>query len=127
MKIRWTNGSLRYRITPTELQNLVDGKPSQATLDIPGTVWEARLEKSEDLTNIHSLGCTVSIMLSSQDIQELASPETEGVYFKNELGFMYFVEKDFPCAHPRAIDEALGITETFTPTLSYEERKKTGG
>lgn len=36
MKIRWTDESLRIRITPYELTALVVGEPLRSTLAIPG-------------------------------------------------------------------------------------------
>jgi hypothetical protein len=65
------------------------------------------------------------LSLSEADRQKLSAPENEGVYFQSEgePSLRYFIEKDFPCAHPRAADALEPATETFAPPAGFEERK----
>lgn len=136
MKIRWTENSLRFRITPTELKTLQtrEGDVS-ATLNIPGGAWLAFIvpdlaheNDSDSETRLIANGNKISLVLALSDIDRLTAPDTEGVYFHmdTEKGrFRYFVEKDFPCIHPRTGDGQEPITEAFTPPEGFTERKGT--
>jgi hypothetical protein len=47
------------------------------------------------------------------------------VYFQtaDSAPFRYFIEKDFPCVHPRAAEALEPRTETFPPPPDFEARK----
>jgi hypothetical protein len=129
MKVRWTGESVRFRITPTELATLERGEPIHAALELPGGGWSATVQPDPNgetrLVGVR-VG-TVALHLSPADVARLADPAEEGVYFHgpradNPDGLRYYIEKDFPCAHPRPI-EAEEHSETFTPPPGFEERK----
>ena len=123
MKIRWNQNSLRLRITPGELEKLLRGEPSIETLRLPGgLVWAVQLGAG-DATSLTSGGTAALLSLSLDDRQQLAAPDTEGVYFRTEEGLRFFVEKDFPCAHPRAAEALEPPTETFEAPAGFEDRK----
>jgi len=125
MKIRWSQNSIRLRITPGELAALQKGEAVVETLELPGGNWTTKLVV-EAATSLAMNGGTVHIALSALDFERLASPENEGVYFggDEQSALRYFIEKDFPCAHPRAIDALEPASETFEPTAEFVERSR---
>lgn len=127
MKIRWTNNSVRFRITPSELENLLAYETIYESLTIANLTWLAiiapgKTRKHSDFVTSLNEFC---IRLSKPDLQNLSDPQNEGVYFstQGENSFRYFIEKDFPCAHPRAGEAEETPTETFEPPPGFEERK----
>ncbi len=121
MKVRWRSSSLRLRITPTELSCLERGETVTESLGLPGS-WRVQLQPSASTTQICSEAAQVTLTLALTDLCQLSEPETEGVYFKQD-GFCYFVEKDFPCAHPRP-KEVLEATEHFAPPEGFAARHR---
>jgi hypothetical protein len=125
MKIRWKQDSLRLRITPTELKDLLGGEQICERLDLSdGPVWEVAIfPTSEEETSIRNFGPVVHLLLSREDQMKLAYSEVQGVYFTtNRSGsglIRYFIEKDFPCIHPRAADALEGSSETFAPPPGF--------
>jgi hypothetical protein len=126
MKVRWTQGSVRLRITPAELAALERGET--VTEEIAPGGWRAVLEVSEGATHLEIAGIAVRLTLSHTDWRALSEPEREGVYFsENEpRPLRYYVEKDFPCVHPRAVDALEPKTETFDAPLGFAEKKNPG-
>ena len=125
MKIRWNSQSVRLRISPSELASLEKGEAVEETLRLGGaSSWRARLEPAAS-TGLKTSGVVLSFSLSAADLARLTDAENEGVYFTLD-GFRYFVEKDFPCAHPRAAEAAEPAAETFEPPVGFEERKSSG-
>ncbi len=126
MKVRWNQNSLRLRITPTELAKLGQSEPITEELAFPGgAVWTVQLAAGE-ITRLASEGASAQLTLSSENLQTLAAPDTEGVYFQTEKGLRYLVEKDFPCVHPRASEALEPVTETFDAPEGFEQRKGEG-
>jgi hypothetical protein len=126
MKVRWTKASLRLRITPGELEALEAGKPVVERLQFgEGPGWEIAIIPSNAETDLVWVGGALQITLSLVDCGRLSSPEVEGVYFQRliEPLIRYFVEKDFPCAHPRTPDAMEPISDTFVPPTEFEARK----
>jgi hypothetical protein len=125
MKIRWTPDSVRFRITPEELQTLENAQPISAALSLGETVaWSALIHvvPAETGSTLRFEAGVLLLRLAHADLQTLASSANEGVYLREgELRFM--IEKDFPCAHPRAAEAAETPTETFAPPEGFEERK----
>ncbi len=128
MKIRWTAGSIRLRISPSELTALQEGRGVEERLQLSlQEAWGAVLEAHSGKTEIALKGGTLRISLSPNDLAALSAPEVEGVYFGGEgSALRYFIEKDFPCAHPRPA-QAQEAEETFAPTADFARRKRTGG
>jgi hypothetical protein len=132
MKIRWTQNSVRFRITPSELAAIERGEAISETLQLPGgsasdaVAWCAAIMPTANETSLRFEAGTLRLFLSEADRQQLSMPEHEGVYFQaqGEPALRYFIEKDFPCAHPRAADALEPATETFTPPAGFEERKQ---
>ncbi len=128
MKVRWTKNSLRLRITPTELAALERGEPVYERLRIPGTTpksgWAVRLTPVAAKTVLWASGSEIVFSVGRDDMPRLSDPASEGVYFDRD-GFAFYVEKDFPCVHPRAAEIAAGETqtETFVPPTGFNERK----
>lgn len=127
MKIRWTDESVRLRITPTELTELSEGRSLEATLRVPGGTWHVRVVVTGDVLSIHAQDDVVVVELPADDVTLLTDPAREGVYAHTpELRLL--VEKDFPCAHPHAAEAAEPPTERFAPTPEFVARKMyTGG
>ena len=127
MKIRWTNESVRLRITPAELTELSEGRPLEATLRVPGGTWHVRVVVTGDVLSIHAQDDVVVVELPADDVTLLTDPAREGVYAHTPK-LRLLVEKDFPCAHPHSADAAEPPTERFAPTPEFVARKMhTGG
>jgi hypothetical protein len=127
MKVRWTEESLRLRITPSELAQLERRLPVETALTLrPGGGWNAALAVEERAeTHLIQEGSVLRIALSVADLKRLLEPEAEGVYFTEDRadGIRYYVEKDFPCVHPRGVEALEPATDTFVPPDDFEERK----
>ncbi len=127
MKIRWTDESVRLRITPTELTELSEGRSLEATLRVPGGTWHVRVVVTGDVLSIHAQDDVVVVELPADDVTLLTDPAREGVYAHTPK-LRLLVEKDFPCAHPHSADAAEPPTERFAPTPEFVARKMhTGG
>lgn len=127
MKVRWLEGSIRLRITPTELAELVLGHPVGATIALPGGAsWSVRVVPGAADCELVWRDGDLCVTLTSADISTLAEGDVEGVYHTTggERPIRYFVEKDFPCAHPHPVEAAEPETERFAPTPSYLRRKR---
>ena len=128
MKVRWTQSSVRLRITPTELEAIVSGEPVREELSLPGGGhWAARVVPTEGETALSADGSDLTLSLSLADAQRLAAPDAEGVYFQQsgEPALRYLIEKDFPCVHPRASHAEEPATETFAEPEDFRARKST--
>ncbi len=123
MKVRWTENSLRLRITPSELTQILGGQAVVVALAMPGGVrWQVNIQPATE-TSLFSEQSSAILSLAPGDRQRLAEPEAEGIYFHTEDGLRYFVEKDFPCVHPHAAESLEPVTETFDAPNEFERRK----
>jgi hypothetical protein len=131
MKVRWTDESLRLRITPTELAALVVGEPLRATLAIPGGAeWSVVVRPNARSAALRASDGVMEVCLTTDDVWRLTDGDAEGIYFttgRGEGAVRYFVEKDFPCAHPHAAEAREPETERFAPTEAYLRRKRLAG
>ncbi len=125
MKVRWTEDSLRLRITPAELAALERGEAVAERLELAGGGWAAVLDPAAGRTGVAWADGVVRIGLAAEDVRRLAAPDAEGVY-PHTPGLRLLVEKDFPCAHPHAPEAREPATERFAPTPAFLDRK-TGG
>lgn len=125
MKVRWTHNGVRLRITPTELEALRRGEQVTEVLSLTGGSWSTVIAPGTSQTALYMEGSTLRLALSESDLHQLAAPGAEGVYFKteNEPALRYYIEKDFPCVHPRTADALEPTTETFNPPDDFEARK----
>lgn len=125
MKVRWTDRSLRFRITPTELALLQEGEPVRAHLVLPGGAWQATATPCSPRTALHMEGAALHMTLTRTDIEALSVPSAEGIYFATDDAppVRFLVEKDFPCIHPHAGKAGEALTETFAAPPGFEERK----
>jgi hypothetical protein len=128
MKVRWMRGSLRLRVSPDEFKTLLAGGEVLESLDAPGAGEWAVVCAVSDRTSITIIGGAVRFTIAQSEMEKLAIEEREGLYFTTDADppFRYYIEKNFPCAHPhppeaRAMDPSMG---TFPPTPAYEERKR---
>jgi hypothetical protein len=130
MKIRWTENSIRLRISPGELSQLCNRVPISQSIEFPGGgSWRIEIVPSAHATTLVFEVGTVRIYVSPADTELLNAPEKEGLYFTDDgaNGLRYFIEKDFPCAHPRPSEARERDTETFSPPAGFEERKLKAG
>ena len=124
MKVRWTTGSVRFRITPSEMELLRDHRVASVELMVLGDAWRATIIPTKSSTDL-SLCCgNLKLSLAFDDIDRLADPSTEGVYFrtKGQISVRYFVEKDFPCIHPKPEEVEETSTETFAAPQGFALR-----
>lgn len=127
MKVRWAKTSVRFRITPGELTALLAGETVEESLRLAASaVWCAQILPAAQQTGLHQDGAALQIHLSPDDVARLAEPEVEGVYFESGTtpSIRYYIEKDFPCVHPRPAEAAEPQTETFAPPPDFAERKQ---
>lgn len=126
MKIRWTRGSVRFRITPTELESLQRGEAVEECLSLPGgPAWRATIAPAPSpASRLSGDSGALSLSLAAADLARLGDPSAEGVYFA-EGDLRYFIEKDFPCVHPRPV-EVQETTETFAPPAGFADRHRPG-
>ena len=110
MKVRWTETSLRLRITPAELE-LLRGRQVVMTVMQVG-LWEVHLEVGPWASQLLTRESQVRVHLSRADLAALLEPASEGVYMTRG-DFKYYVEKDFPCEHSRPTEVALETVQTF--------------
>lgn len=116
MKVRWTNSSVRFRITPAELDAITAETEVVSNLTIPGGGgWQAAITCGSERSQIAFRNGRVEMALSHDHRILLAAPQTEGVYCTapDDVTFRYYIEKDFPCAHPRAAEAWEEPTNTF--------------
>lgn len=127
MKIRWRGGSVRFRITPSELAALLRGERVEEELALPGGGWLAMILPGAEATHLNFARGDLQLGLSEADRARLAAPDTEGVYFETsgETPLRYYIEKDFPCAHPGAPEAKETPAETFAPPPGFKERHRT--
>ena len=126
MKVRWSRDSLRLRITPSEMDAIGRGEPVRDGIAFPGgQAWGVAILPAEGDTTLASGAEGVHVRLSAADRAALARPEAEGVYFRSDTAppVRYYVEKDFPCAHPRAAEAGEQATETFPAPAGFDQRK----
>ena len=125
MKVRWTQTSIRLRITPTELHMLALGEQVEEHLGPIHGAWSVIIAIDPAITDLTIDGGRVSLQLSAKDRDSLAEAYCEGVYFQTDdcPRLRYFIEKDFPCAHPRAADALEPETETFRAPSDFASRK----
>jgi ribonuclease inhibitor len=97
VKIRFTNSSLRVRITPDELERIKNRERLELWFGISDD-WKFALEPDEQ-TRLETRDGVVVFGLSTTDATILA--------------VRFFVEKDFPCEHPRT-----HLEEEATPTFA---------
>jgi hypothetical protein len=117
MKVRWKHDSLRLRITPTELEDLLGGEQVSERFDLSnGSVWEVVICPNAEETGLRNFGPVVHLLLSREDQEKLAVPNRPGL-------IRYFIEKDFPCIHPRAADALEGPSETFAPPPGFVSKE----
>jgi hypothetical protein len=126
LKIRWTAESVRFRITPSELDSLQRGELIGETLALPGGgMWSASILPGLSIpTRLDATGNELCLSLNDGDLDHLAEDDVEGVSFKQAgAEIRYLLEKDFPCIHPRPLHAAEPVTETFAPPAGFEARK----
>ena len=125
MKVRWTQDSLRLRITPSELAALERGEPVTERLAFPGGRWAVRLDPAAPETGVNWDDGVVRVGVVAADVRRLAAPDAEGIY-PHAPQLRLLVEKDFPCAHPHAPDAMEPATERFAPSPAFLRRKAEG-
>ena len=112
------------RVTPTEMAAITRGEGAGEALCFPGgALWRVAVRAGAQ-TALISEENAIHVVLSAEDRERLDAPDAEGVYFQAPDGLRYYVEKDFPCAHPRAAEAREPATETFAAPPGFEERKQ---
>lgn len=125
MKVRWTKQSIRLRITPSELERLRQNRSVTENLYLPGGIWSIVVQVSGTITTVGYDQGTLTLFLAETDRDNLAAPDTEGIYFQREEepSLNYYIEKDFPCLHPRPGEAQEQPSETFAATYHVVNQK----
>ncbi len=116
MKVRWNEASLRLRITPSELSALGRGEEIGQRLSVTADfAWAVTVRPNTPQTALIAEAHSVLLTLTPGDLEALVKPDAEGVYFGADAPGRprYYIEKDFPCTHPRAGEAAEVEAETF--------------
>jgi hypothetical protein len=115
MKIRWTADSIRLRITPSELQALLQNEIVRQSVQLGAGSWTARIMAGCARTDYTLVDGALQVNLSARDLVRLADPTIEGVYFEPSADqpVRLYIEKDLACEHPRAAEALEPETETF--------------
>jgi hypothetical protein len=105
------------------MNQLQRGEHVEEVLTFGTGQWAARITCAP-CHHIDSVGGRFTLSLTADELAALALPHNEGVYFyQDELPLRYFVEKDYPCVHPRGGEAMEPITETFTAPEGFPARK----
>jgi hypothetical protein len=120
MKVRWTDGRLRVRISPSELATL--GRGGELVEQLASGSWSLALIVGE-ATGIDLGSGRVVVCVDRRDIEALEHPTREGIYFRRG-DLMYYIEKDYPCAHPRPAGAGEPEAETFPAPEAFYERHR---
>lgn len=78
MKVRWTDHSVRLRLTELEADQLLRARGTEAHLAWPGGGWRVRLDPA-DQTRVAGHGGELSVQLGPEDLRTLLHPLSEGV------------------------------------------------
>lgn len=114
MKLRIKGNSLRLRVTPSEMAQLLQARRIEETIYFAGDV-EARLtyalEHSEDVTGmaVRYSAREIAIVLPSHDARRWAGTQDVGLYGDAPTGsglLELAVEKDFACLDKSEADNA---------------------
>jgi hypothetical protein len=126
MKVRWTGGSVRLRITPSELAGLRRGEVQREGITFPGgRGWAVAVQPDAAPLGLRWVDGGLLVHLATTDLERLAEPEREGIYLGTDdaAGVRLLIEKDFPCTHPHSEEAAEPETERFRPTRTFRDRK----
>ena len=107
MKLRLRHNSIRLRLTRSEVDQFQRSGQVQETLDFPQTPLVFSLESSPDAETISAsfLGGRLSVAVPLA--QGRAWATTEEVGFEGVFkGLSILIEKDWPCLHPSATEDA---------------------
>lgn len=126
MKVRWTNESLRLRITPSELSALERGETVVERVALPGGGWAARLVPGAASLDVRWSSDAIVIGIPDADVTALMEPEREGVY-AHDGQVRLLIEKDYPCAHPHSREAEEPKTERFDPPHEFLARRRAHG
>jgi len=120
MKVRWTTDSIRLRITPTELETLLQNEIVRQSVTLGASGWIARIVPGCAHTDYGIVDGSLQVNLSAHDTSRLAEPHVEGVYFNPTTvqPVRLYIEKDLACEHPRAAEAQETETETFAAPAS---------
>jgi hypothetical protein len=108
---------------------ILDGKPVSERFELSREAgWEAAIVPGPNAAELAWVGNIMQLNLSQADCQRLAAGDAKGIYFRREgsAPLRYFVEKDFPCAHPRVADAMETPGGTFDPPADFKCRKAAG-
>lgn len=123
MKLRLTDDSIRFRVSPTEVSALVAGNKLGTLVrfgPLPDQHFSCTIEQSSshpEVFAIYSQG-TISVTLPQILINGWAGTDRVAIEARQSVGDNAFlkilVEKDFQCLHPRSNpDEGEDETDRF--------------
>ncbi len=105
------------------MEQLQRGEKIETILGFGEGQWSARIVPGSG-RRIAFLGGGLTLELSAENLAALADSANEGIYFHQaQMPYRYFVEKDYPCIHPRGGETLEPVTEAFAPPDGFEARK----
>ncbi len=107
MKLRLRHNSIRLRLTRSEVDRLQHSGQVQETVEFPKTPFVFSLESASDVETISASFADGRLSVSVPLEQSRAWAATEEVGIEAEFqGLSILIEKDWPCLHPSATEDA---------------------
>ena len=107
MKLRLRHNSIRLRLTRSEVDRLQRSGQVQETVEFPQTPLIFALESSRDVETVSASFVDGRLSVAVPLEQSRAWATTEEVGLEAEFqGLSILIEKDWPCLHPSATEDA---------------------
>jgi hypothetical protein len=107
MKLRLRHNSIRLRLTRSEVDRLQDCGQVQETVEFPQTQFIFSLESANDVDKVSAslIDGRLSVSVPQEHCRAWATTEEVGIDAEFR-GLTILIEKDWPCLHPSATEDA---------------------
>lgn len=102
MKIRINGNSVRMRLNPEEVEELVQKGTAQDTCTFPNAVFSYEIQASQG----HEIEAkfehnAVRVLIPEESLNDWDKDSRVGFEHNTSEGLFILIEKDFQCLHPR--------------------------
>jgi HSP20 family molecular chaperone IbpA len=107
MKLRLRHNSIRLRLTRSEVDRLQGSGLVEESVDFPQSRFVFSLESGSDVREISAsfVDGRLSVTVPSEQCHAWATTEEVGIDAQFQ-GLSILIEKDWPCLHPSATEDA---------------------
>jgi hypothetical protein len=107
MKLRLRHNSIRLRLTRSEVDRLQHSGHVQETVEFPQTPFIFSLEAASNAERVSAsfVEGRLSVAVPREQCRAWASTEEVGIDAEFQ-GLSILIEKDWPCLHPSATEDA---------------------